>query len=839
MKLSKCRTYPTSVLSLVVTAAICSSQAAAEGPALEEVLVTAQKRVESLQETPISVTALSESAIENKGIFNTEDLMGQIPGVSGFNSPGSRSAVALNVRGITGGSPANLSIDPAIGLYMDGVYVGKQVGSAMDVAEIERIEVLRGPQGTLYGRNSTGGAVNIITKKPTGEFGLRANASVGNYSARQFKINLDTPALGEVGQGLGELALNVGYQTRLRDAFYDNNSPGGKDFDDTDRQAFRFAARWSVSDSLRVDYAYDQSELDEAMSLQQVTGFTAVDSAGTISRIGAMQGLVAAATGWAATPGSDPRLTERWIPSLQETIDVYQRAQAQGEGRANSGMADFSPTTYNDVSGHSLNIEWDAGSLGVLGDVVFRSITAQRELEVFVTGDLEDIDSRIDENGIGAYSDLVHLTLGDLYGGSSGFAYPLLDGVWDAIDSGGAFHSNQNTLTKYDQWSQELQMVGETERLNYVLGLYYFEDEGEYRRNATFAAPLNGIGSNAFYDNSTEAWAVFSQATWTPGWMDERLSLTAGLRYTEEEKTIDYDYGEVVTPFGTTPAMAVSRDQSFDNVSGSLTVAFQATDDLNMYLTYSTGYRSGGFNGEIFDNPYDEETIGHYEFGVKSDWWDNRLRINASLYTYTYEDLQVTQSRVVNGAATTQIANAGEAERWGGEIEISVAPVEDMVVGLSYAYVSGDFDQFGQVCGTNTPIVCLDSSDAANRPSPENQVSISMDYILGRTSIGDIHGFIQLNYQDEYAENPLWSGVVGGDPVIFDQAGMDARTLVDARLSLQDIPIGDSALRVTLWGRNLLDDDYPTYSINFGSLGLVTEQYGPPRTYGIEVNYEY
>ncbi|MCB1843241.1 MAG: TonB-dependent receptor, partial [Halioglobus sp.] len=216
-----------------------------------------------------------------------------------------------------------------------------------------------------------------------------------------------------------------------------------------------------------------------------------------------------------------------------------------------------------------------------------------------------------------------------------------------------------------------------------------------------------------------------------------------------------------------------------------------------------------------------------------------RLRVNASLFSYVYDDLQVTQSRVVNGAATTQIGNAGKAERWGGEIEITAAPVEDLIVGLSYAYVHGDFEEYGEVCGTNVPITCLDSTDAANRASPENQLSLSLDYIFGRTDIGDIRGYVQLNYQDEYPENALWSGVADGEPVIYPQMGMDSRTLVDARLSLENIQIGDSNLRFTLWGRNLLDDDYPTYSINFGGLGLITEQYGTPRTYGLEVSYEY
>ena len=831
---------PVSAIALAVAAAIsCPAPALSQSAGLEEVIVTAQKREESSQDTPISITALSESAIENRGIYNTQDLMGQVPGLSGFDSPGSRSAVALNMRGISGGGPANLSIDPVIALYQDGVFIGKQVGSAMDVAEIERIEVLRGPQGTLYGRNSTGGAVNIISKKPTGEFGIRANASIGNYNFRQLKLNLDTDSLGTVGSGPGELAFSFGYQTRLRDALYKNRSPGGQDFDDMDRQAWRVAARWTPAESLILDYAYDQSKLDEAMALQQTVGFTALDPSGTVSRIGALQGLVGAAQGWAAIPGSDPRISERWIPSLQKTITAYQQAEANGQGRRSSGRADFSPATTNDVDGHALTITWDAGDLGVLGDVTFRSISALRDLETYVFGDLEDIDSRLDANGVGAYSDLVHLTLGQLYGPSSGFAYPLLDNLWGSITSGGAFHTKQDTTTKYRQWSEELQMIGSTDSLKYVLGLYYFEDEGKYRRNATFAAPLNGIGSSQYYDNSTEAWAAFSQVTWTPDWMSQRFSFTAGLRYTEEDKTIDYDYGQVVSPFAVVPPRSVSRQQSFTNTSGNLTAAFAITDDVNAFLTYSTGYRSGGFNGEIFDNAYEEETIAQYEAGLKSDWLDNRLRINGSLFHYSYDDLQVTRSEVVNGAATTLIANAGAADRWGGELEISAAPMEDMVVALSYAYIHGDFDDYPDVCGSKAPTQCLDGSRAARRTSPDYQLTASLDYVLARTAIGDVRGYLQVNHQGEWDENPLWSGLVNGDPVIYDQIGMDARTLVDARVSLENIQLGDSYLRVTLWGRNLLDDDYPTYSINFGGLGLVTEQYGPPRTYGIELNYEY
>ncbi|HAN68977.1 MAG TPA: TonB-dependent receptor, partial [Halieaceae bacterium] len=345
---------------------------------------------------------------------------------------------------------------------------------------------------------------------------------------------------GEVGEGLGKLSAAFGYQTRERDPFYDNLN-GGAGFDSIDRDAYRIALLWEPTDALSVDYSYDNSDLDEQGGLQKVTGFTALDPAGNVSRISALQGALQGAQFWASIPGSDPRIASRWIPSLQETIGVYQGIEADGQGRVSGGVADFVPTSQNEVEGHTLTLNWELGDLGALGDVTFRSITAYRELQTYVFGDLENIDSSLDANGVGVYSDLVHLTLAQLYAPTSGFAYPFVDGLWAGIDELGVNHSKQDTLSNYDQTSQEFNIIGATDRLDYVVGLYYFEDEGQFDRAAIFSAPLAGAGTQ-YYENSTDAIALFSQATWRPDVLDERLSLTAGLRYTEETKDIFYDY---------------------------------------------------------------------------------------------------------------------------------------------------------------------------------------------------------------------------------------------------------------------------------------------------------
>ncbi len=660
--------------------------------------------------------------------------------------------------------------------------------------------------------------------------------NLGDYDYQGLKLNMDLPAVGKVGEGLGSLAASVGFQARKRDGFYENKSPGGHDFDDLDRQAWRLALKWDLSDSVSADYAYDHSELDESNNLEKVVGFNPVDATGC-GRVAALEGVLAGAQYWATVPGTDPRISECWIPSLEKTIEVYKAAEAGGRGRVGSGYADHSPRSQGEVEGHSLTLNWD------VGDISFRSITGYRQMETYNYGDIENIDSRLDANGIGAYNDLLHLTLGALYGATGGFdpGIPQLpfDALWNSVDTLGAYHTMLDTTSKYDQFSQELQLVGNTEQLEYVLGLYYFKDEGKYRRHAIFAAPLAGDPAQ-FYDNQTEATAAFGQVSWRPDWQDERLSFTLGLRYTQEDKDIDWNYPAYYTPFtGTLPGQIASNDKSFDNTSGNFTVAYQATDDLNMYLRYATGYRSGGFNGEQFNGPaFTEETIKSWETGIKSDWWDGRLRINGALYTYTWDDIQISGILIEDGAATTRIYNAGKAERWGGELEIQAAPIEDLLLSLSYSHIHGDYDEFPDVCGTTT---CLSGVKYAKREmSPSNQVNFSADYVFARTTMGEVTGFLGVNWQDEWYENTLWSEVLAsGEPVIHPFLRMDARALVNARLSLEEIEVGDGKMRVSLWGNNLTDEDYPTYGINFGGLALITEDYGPPRTWGVEVAYEY
>ena len=820
-----------SLLSLPTLVSNASAQA------LEEVLVTAERRVESLQDTPISITALNSEGIDKRGITNTDDMFASMPGMGGYSAPGSRGATSLSIRGISGGVGSNISLDPAVGMYVDGVYVGKMLGTAMDVAQIERIEILRGPQGTLYGRNSTAGAINVISRKPLGEFAADLTAGLGNYGLRTLKGSVDFDAIGEVGEGAGKLSAALNFLSKDRDGFYENYS-GGEDFDNLDRLAWRAALRWEPRENITVDYIYDHSELDEVGTLQKAVGFTALNTQGT-SRLDFLKNTVLpSAQGLAMAPGADGRIASRWIPSIQKTIDAYEQVLARGEGRPKGGWADNPPVSENESDGHAITAEWFLGERGVLGEVTLKSITAYREIETYVFGDLEDIDSSLDANGIGAYNDNLHLALLQIYGQFGGAG---ADGVWNAIDTLGAGHSLQDTSSAYEQFSQEFQLTGATAQLDYTLGMFWFEDESNYDRKAAFALPLAGRQAEK-YTLNTDALALYGQGTYRFAQLEDRLALTIGMRYTEEKKAVAYNFGRVVSPFGVTPARSTDLDNNFYNFSYNATVAYDVADNINAFLRYATGYRSGGFNGEIFANGFDEETIEQVEVGVKSDWLDKRLRVNAGVYAYKYDDLQTSVIDTTSGTAASAIINAGVAERWGSELEISVAPVEAMVVSLAYSYIHGDFAEYPSTCFNGECIKGYKESKRGN--SPSNKVNLSLDYTFASTAIGDFNLFVDANWQDTWEQVSLAPAVIsdgmGGQGVYsFPVRSMDERTVVNARISLSNIPVEKGELMVSLWGNNLTDDDYPAYGINFQGLGLETEQYGAPRTYGLELRYRY
>lgn len=316
---------PRTQLAVALTALAATGVSAQ--PVLEEVIVSAQKRERGLQEAPISLAVFTEDAIERLGITNVGDISNNVPNVRGRTFGVTPTTMLFYIRGI-GISDAQVTQDPPVGIYLDNVYMARNSALTLDVADIERIEVLRGPQGTLYGRNTTGGAINIITAKPTDEFAFKQKLSFGDYSLFRTQSIINAP-LGET------LAANLVYEHNERDGWIDNLGLGN-DFNKYDKDALRLALRWMPSDNVTVDYTYDYSEND----------FT-----GNYYHVGEL------------SPGAPPTI----VPQT----DRQDKAELPTPFKSSN----------DEGSGHALHISWDTA----IGE--FRSITAYRELEQFVYND--------------------------------------------------------------------------------------------------------------------------------------------------------------------------------------------------------------------------------------------------------------------------------------------------------------------------------------------------------------------------------------------------------------------------------------------------------------------
>ena len=268
--------------TLFSTLATLPAAAFAQQLALEEVVVTAQKREESLQDTPISISALSRDALEKIRFMDITDLTGEIPNLQIRSTAGDSNGATIAIRGTVTTNP-NINFEPTVGIYLDGVFIAKNTGNLLDFVDLERIEVLRGPQGTLYGKNTIGGAINLVTQKPTGEFGLNAKFGVGRFDERFGKVTVNFPAIGSIGEGPGQLSSKITYRKYQRDGWADNvfstispfaEAPSSRTFGEKDDEAVRLSLLWDINNQWSARYEYDRSEMDRTPPLMQLTRIT-------------------------------------------------------------------------------------------------------------------------------------------------------------------------------------------------------------------------------------------------------------------------------------------------------------------------------------------------------------------------------------------------------------------------------------------------------------------------------------------------------------------------------------------------------------------------------------
>ena len=974
---------------LMAPAALGAPPAAAQDErisALEEVIVTARKREESLQDAPLAVTALSADILEARGLNSLADLgAGAVPTLKAQPYPNAPSTLIIGMRGTGAADAGQVTTEIPVGIYIDGVYLGRSQGLATDLLDLERVEILRGPQGSLYGRNSVGGAVNFVSRKPSGEFGFQQTLSWGDkWGERRSVTHVDIPAIGGVSARLSLLDAKD-------DGWVDNTRTEANNFNYgyEDQEGVRLALRWQIGNTI-FDYSYDDSEIENTQSFFQSTAADGGNGFG-ITPEGIRQLNIAAENVRSAplTPGS--------VDSVDLGIleQIVQDIQTEGNGGADSPLVQ----------------RW----LVPTDDRLSQTPVARyvRPTVVEAKGHNLTIEAEVSENFsikyIGSYRELSQHTF-NAYGG------PLTGGA-------GLTNAPVGGIIDQDQTTHELQFLGEAleGRLKYVAGLYYFrEDVFEAQGNNRVAyesfthnqelvaelagragelgaragaigqalagasagdpdavmalgllgfdltnpfviqtavgeagrlgAEAGGIGSQLGFlllptvipgvgltglavldgnnipiplstpeflsptrevgderapardfrtivDVSAESYAVFGQLTYS---ITELLDLTLGARYTEDERS-----GTRIRASDIDDNTRRSVDS--DNLDYSITLDYDIggvmmLEDATVYVRWATGYKAGGIDRRsIGFVTYDDETLESLEVGLKTDFWERRGRFNLAIFTSDYEDKQTTyQDPNADFVTDTITENAdGTISIDGVELEISLVPIEGLVLDFSYNYLDWDYPtqqtvQYDLFCAPamgnpdlsriglmadgscptgsgpimySAPIPVLDAAgqpvlipvlDAAGQPelnmdgspvqqvqsallpqeffisqAPEHSYSFSASYTLPPFSFGTLTARLDYIYSDDFSYSPRL-------PVADDSE----RSVLNGRLTLGDIPIfsGDAGeVRISLWGRNLTDDEYFIYRINSGtSLGNIeTSTFGEPRSAGIEFTYTY
>lgn len=708
-----------SLAATVSPVAIAQTSPIPEKPAspigLDEIIVTAQKRAESLQDTPIAIAALDTEALEKKRVTSLLEIASGVPNVQ--ISPGTvgPTSVRIIIRGIGQLSNA-VTLDAPVAVYQDGVYLGRTQGMGNELAELERVEVLRGPQGTLYGRNATAGAINFITKAPElGELNFNQKFTIGNLDEFRSRTAVNIP-LGD------DLAVGLAFVHAKRDGFIRNIGTGAPWFGAVNRNGFRAAALWSPSDAFEARYTFDYTKIKDTSNFAAVVPFL-------------------------------PPEAER-----PRTGSAY--------------VEDFLPNSTS-AQGHNLTLTYDLSDT-----VTVKSITGYRELDSF---EYQDFNTGV----FGPYS---------------------LSRLSDSTDQ--------------KQFSQELQLIGDAidGRLKYIAGLYYFTEKGD--ASSLQNTPTGRNLRTATFKN--KAYAVFGQGTYTPDFLDQRLHLTLGLRWSKDKREASLLNVSIPPAGPQTTLIDGSGDNAFDDFSPSGTLQFDINDDVNVYAKVVKGYKSGGFSlsassPDSFARGFGPEKIISYEAGLKSELFDRRVRFNLAAFYNDYKDIQ-TNVIDPRDARIFDIINAGKAVTKGFDADITVLVAQGLTLQGSYGYVDAKYKKVVDLAGN-------DITDGFVMPhAPKNSFSVSANYTSPETRIGVFDATVGYDWQDKYVS-------LGTDR----RYAVASNGLLNATVGLSGIG-NFEGWRVAIWGRNLTDE---TYYLSTFPVGLPTAFFGLPRTYGVDLSIKF
>lgn len=837
--------------ALVMMAAPLSAQDA-EGQAesaIAEIIVTAQKREQNLQEVPLAISVIGSDKLQQLQVNDARDLTGLAPNVTVVTGTSSNNAAVISMRGITSPASETFGLDTANALYLDGIYIARSGASGMDMAEIERVEVLRGPQGTLFGRNTTGGAIAFVTRAPSEELGVRAELGYGNFDAFNGRIALDTGLIGDV------LKATFSYSRRQRDGTVDDlmEDKDSRDPGSFKSDSFRAAVRADLGGTGYFQYIFDWTKTTGtpfAFQLTNVADGTPRPplTVGGVQITQTQQAPVAQYL--AGVTFTDPRCAALAVPTR--------------EFREQICLDDNEPNT-DKIWGHNLQVFNDFGGFAT------KLTAGYRQWDNTIRG--SDFDGMGDFTGP-AFS---QATVFNGFAGTA--AAPFLPFVFPAgtpqstinfvanspvpTTSAGLFATSNER--SHEQFQGELEVSGDTDTLDWVVGGFYFWEKGSEinPQVSGFVLDTNqtvfsrfGQLSGAFqasnperyrlvvtpatlaYTTTAESKALYSQVTYYPGGRDSGASITAGARYSWDEKSI------LRTQNGAAPLAAAERGEaSFGKLTWNLMGRYEFSPEASVYARVATGYRSGGFNASdplsatgVVPN-FDEEEVTSYEVGLKSELFDRRLRLNVAGYYNIFEGLAVFQP-VLTGQGTFQsvVRNAGKVEYTGIEADFQAVVNDNFSFDGSIGYVDVKFKELLAGQPVN-PADGVQNIAAFARPAYTSPftANIAANAVFPLAANGtELRLRVGYSYEDgKYSFNNAISSPFN------EEIRGDNMNLVDAQIVIDKIPLGGGEARVMIWGKNLTDDNNLVRGIDFGPLGYAGGIFGLPRTYGVTLGFNY
>ncbi|WP_231759178.1 TonB-dependent receptor [Microbulbifer elongatus] len=702
----------------------CGASLAYADPQLEEVTVTAQKREQSMQEVPVAVSAISEAQLMDNGITDMTEIQKMSPNTTLQVSRGTNSTLTAFIRGIGQQDPL-WGYEPGVGIYIDDVYVARPQGAVMDVFDVERIEVLRGPQGTLYGKNTIGGAVKYVTKKMTGDTEISIGSSLGSYNQRDLKLKASTGLTENLNIGAAIASFN-------RDGFGENVRTGEDQYN-KDILAARVSLEYSPNEELFFRFAADKTT-DKSASKH----------------------------GHRFDPGVNGE------PVLDSIYDTETNLPSDN---------------LVETSGMSLTAEWQVSE-----SVTIKSVTASRE------GDTETV---IDFDSVS----------------SASFDVPA---VYDD-----------------EQFTQEFQLIWQGTNADLVSGLYYYDGTAAGGYDAVLD-PIT-VAVNGSVD--TQSLSAYAHYNWQ---FADQWNLNLGGRYTKDDKEADV-YNAVVGGLGSDlshdkyyadspdPIVAAVRtdytnSDSWGEFTPRVGLDYQVSEDAMVYATYSTGFKSGGFDmrGVATANPqttegYAPETVDTVELGWKLDLLANRLRLNGAVFRADYTDMQLTTQRLLeDGTTAGDVLNAGKSRIQGIELEASLALTDSLSANANLGWVDAEFVEF--ISGGEN---IADTRDMQNTPDTTAMVQLNWSLPVAG---GEMVVVPSVSYRSDTQ--------IFETPSILDQEGY---TLVDMTATYYS---ADGSWNLGLQGKNLTDTEYRIAGYDFGP-SLQTAFYGAPRTIALTGNYNF